>query len=285
MERDKITITTTSPTSTCKSVIRSGYPADHYKELIQLYTKLASKVRPVAQAELAALLEDKPLVGDDDALSTTEDEQKNIVQEVQGESWQRAAWYGWQYLNLRGAKKNMPLTAKALSQAMGNLGPAHRFVGLSRQKADCEGVVHSDGRNYMLSTLTPIEAPIGHCGIFVDGENAKIETDPVILDNTFPHYIYNTHPTEDRFCIMSECYHPALTKKERDAIATLFAVKDRFTVNELQLAPWGYDDDDLEQALKTGAVHDLNYWKDIVHVPKKNKNTKKGGGGGFGGKK
>jgi len=57
---------------------------------------------------------------------------------------------------------------------MGKLGPAHRFVGVARQKADCTGVVHSDGRNYMLSTLTPLRAPAG-CGIVVDGIESAIE--------------------------------------------------------------------------------------------------------------
>lgn len=272
-------------TPTCKNVVRKAYPTDEYKELRQLHDRLGKLVRPVAQAELDALLAEKPLVGDDDV--TMEDNtpvNANNDEDSVGETWQRAAWYGWQYLNLRGAKKNMPKTAKALDQAMGNLGPAHRFVGLSRQKANCEGVVHSDGRNYMLSTLTPIIAPAGHCGIFVDGIDAKIEETPVILDNTFPHYIYNTHEDMDRFCIMSECYHPALTRKERDAISTLFAVKDRFTVKELRLAPWGYDDDDLLHAMNTGAVDDLAFWKEINYNPKK-KNTQKGKGAapkGFG---
>lgn len=267
-------------TAACDGVVRTAYPAERYDELKQLQRNLRTKVQPVAREELADLLRHKPLVDDDgDGTLNHNDDEGG------GESWQRAAWYGWQYLNLRGAKRNMPRTARALRDAMGSSGPAHRFVGLSRQKADCEGVLHSDGRNYMLSTLTPVRTPPrGHCGIVVDGQDRLIHDEPVVLDNTFPHYIYNTHDHLDRFCIMSECYHPALTPKERDAIATLFAVKDRFTVNELQLAPWGYDDDDLLEAMNSGAVNDLNFWKDVAYVPKKNKKPRKkaAGGGGFG---
>jgi hypothetical protein len=39
------------------------------------------------------------------------------------------------------------------------------------------------------------------------------------------------------------------------------------------LAPWGYDDDDLEMALKTGAVDELDYWKEVgcsISANKKN---------------
>ena len=123
----------------------------------------------------------------------------------------------------------------------------------------------------MLSTLTPVDAPEG-CGIFVDDEEATIVTggDAVILDNTYPHYIYNT-ADRDRICLMSECWHPALAAAERDALATLFAVKDRFTVLDLGMAPWGYGEDDLAKALKSGAVNDLDYWRRLDYEPPKRK--------------
>ena len=132
-----------------------------------------------------------------------------------------------------------------------------------------------DGRNYMLSTLTPVDAPEG-CGIFVDDEEETIATggDAVILDNTYPHYIYNT-ADRDRICLMSECWHPALAAAERDALATLFAVKDRFTVLDLGMAPWGYGEDDLAKALKSGAVNDLDYWRRLDYEPPKRKAPKK----------
>lgn len=125
----------------------------------------------------------------------------------------------------------------------------------------------------MLSTLTPVLVPPTPvaCGIVVDGMDRTIDHRGIVLSNTFPHYVYNKDPTVDRFCLMIECYHPSLTLKERDAIATLFAVKDRFTVLKLELAPWGYDDDDLEAAIQTGAVQDLRYWKEIGYKLKNNK--------------
>ena len=58
---------------------------------------------------------------------------------------------------------------------------------------------------------------------------------------------------------------------ERDALATLFAVKDRFTVLDLGMAPWGYGEDDLAKALKSGAVNDLDYWRRLDYEPPKRK--------------
>ena len=41
---------------------------------------------------------------------------------------------------------------------------------------------------------------------------------------TFLHHIYNDDATTDRFCLMSEVWHPALTATERKALAMLFAL-------------------------------------------------------------
>ena len=77
------------------------------------------------------------------------------------------------------------------------------------------------------------------------------------------HHVFNHDLVQDRFCLMAEVWHPELTEAERHALSTLFAIKDRFTVLELNLAPWGYGDDALEYALTSGAVHDLEFWKRI----------------------
>ena len=126
----------------------------------------------------------------------------------------------------------------------------------------------------MLSTLTPVSCPEG-CGIIVDNQEAAILPNgpTVILDNTFPHHVFNHDKTEDRYCLMSECWHPDLTATEVNALATLFAAKDRFTVLELALAPWGYDDDYLEWALKTGAVQDLDFWRKLDYVERQQTET------------
>lgn len=144
-------------------------------------------------------------------------------------------------------------------------------------------MLHSDGCSNLLLTLTPVLVPPhGACGIVVDGIDKKLDHLAIILDNTFPHYVYNKDSSVDRFCLMSECYHPSLTLKERDAIATLFAVKDRFTVLELELAPWGYDSDDLEAAIQTGAVQDLHYWKEIGYNKQKKNKKRSSSPKGFG---
>ena len=62
---------------------------------------------------------------------------------------------------------------------------------------------------------------------------------------------------------MVECYHPDLESVEINALSTLFAAKDRFTVTDLSLAPWGYDDETLAWAIKSGAVTDLDFWKTL----------------------
>ena len=147
-------------------------------------------------------------------------------------------------------------------------GPAHRFVGLARQRSTAAGSSTRTGTTTALDARAA-RAPAGQCGIVVGGETAPIEPggDAVVLDNTFVHHVYNNDPRDDRFVLMCEVWHPSLSSAERDALATLFAVKDRFTVLELELAPWGYDDDDLGAALQSGAVRDLDFWKEIGAAP------------------
>lgn len=171
---------------------------EHYVELKQMQKKLKNEVAPIAQRELHDLLQARPLVNDDQQFDLVEND---------GDTWQRAAWYGWQFLSSRGATRWMPATTKALHQAM---NPAHRSVGISRQRPQCVGTVHSDGRNYMLSTLTPLNQP-EQCGIVVNNIDAQLLDEPVILDNTFLHHIYN-NGDNDRFCLMAECWHPAFDK-------------------------------------------------------------------------
>lgn len=132
-----------------------------------------------------------------------------------------------------------------------------------REDASFIKISSRHGRNYMMSTSTPIQCP-ENCGIFVNQEQRPILPDglPVILDNTFPHHIYNDGEF-DRYVLMSECWYPTLSLDERDVLVRFFAAKDQFTVTDLKLAPWGYDDDSLEFALTTGAVSDLDFWKEI----------------------
>ena len=39
----------------------------------------------------------------------------------------------------------------------------------------------------------------------------------------------------------------------------------------LGMAPWGYGEDDLAKALKSGAVNDLDYWRRLDYEPPKRK--------------
>lgn len=235
---------------------RQEYPENDFDELQRLRKRLEQEVAPVARRELALLLEELPLASDD--------YYQVIGADVKPDSWYKAAWYGWQYLPLRKARRFMPQTALALCRAMGDSGPAHRFVGIARQKACCDGEVHSDGRNYMLSTLTPIIAPPGNA-IIVNELELPITTNgpAIILDNTFMHQVYN-EANEDRFCLVAECWHPLLTPVERDALATLFALRERFIVLQLGMTPWAFDDDDISVAIGSGAASGLAFWKDTI---------------------
>ena len=137
-------------------------------------------------------------------------------------------------------------TIRALRE--GGVPVAHRFVGVARQRGSSRGTLHSDHRNYMLSTLTPLVVP-GPCGVLgrsrasgglgYHQEERRLQPgETVILDNSFPHQVYNDAEA-DRFVLMCEVWHPALTPAEREALVTLFALKDRFTLLELKQRPWG----------------------------------------------
>ena len=123
-----------------------------------------------------------------------------------------------------------------------------------------------------MSTLLGLDVPEGQCGVIVPRAGALIPDDGrvlrngevVVLDNTFPHYVYNDAPV-DRFVLMCECWHPALTPDERFAISTLFAVKDRFTCVQLRQCPWGYSEDELSRAIDAGDLKELGFWRSIAY--------------------
>ena len=213
------------------------------------------EVAPIAQAELAELLRARPLV-DDEAPPDTDDEAAS--------EWNRAAWFGWQFMSLRDAKPWMPKTIRALDKSSVPL--AHRFIGIARQRPECRGTLHSDRRNYLLSTLTGLQVPTGQCAVVVPGVGERMLADGevVVLDNTFKHFVYN-NAKDDRFVLMAEVWHPELTAAERSAIATTFAVKDKFTLTKLRQCPWGFSDDELSRALASGQYTEIDFWRNIAH--------------------
>ena len=211
---------------------------------------LREKVAPTAQAELVELLRARPLV-EDDAPAAEGDG---------GESWNRCAWFGWQFISLRDAKPWMPGTIRALEK--NGVPLAHRFIGIARQRADCRGTLHSDRRNYLLSTLTGLEVPAG-CAVEVPGHGERVlrNGEVVVLDNTFKHVVYNEHPTKDRFVLMAEVWHPGLTEREREALGATFAVKDRFTLLNLRQCPWGFSEGELTRAIQSKDFLNLDFWR------------------------
>ena len=216
-----------------------------------------------ARSELVSVLMERPL---DDDLSAPPADDDDVI----GGVWNKAAWFGWQFLSLRDAKEWMPHTIRALRA----VPTAHRFVGIARQRGECIGSLHSDQRNYLLSTLTGLRVPRdAPCGVvcpssdespLMPQERKMADKKAIVLDNTFPHYVYNDSPM-DRFVLMAECWHPALTAKERDALATTFAAKDRFTLINLKQCPWGFSDEELMRAILTKDHFDLAFWRDLDH--------------------
>jgi hypothetical protein len=236
-------------------VMREPFPA--LPEVEQALVELA----PSAQEELASLLAERPIM-DDDAPA----EPEGIGDGTQ--PWNRAAWYGWQFMSLRDAKLWMPSTIKALESTV---PLAHRFIGIARQRANCRGTLHSDRRNYLLSSLVGLRVPEGECGVIVPGSGILVpdqgrllrDGEVVVLDNTFKHFVYNDDKLDDRFVLMCEIWHPALTPVERKAIATTMAVKDRYTLTALRQCPWGYSDDELSRAIENKDFENLEFWRTI----------------------
>ena len=207
---------------------RTPFPDPGVNQLEQTLTELA----PVAREELDELLRRTPLTADDGPRYEGEED----------EGWNRAAWYGWQFMSLRDAKSSMPKTIRALADGV---PLAHRFIGVARQRRHCRGTLHSDQRNYLLSTLVGLRVPTdGVCGLVVPGgrrgltppaisslrvardsqfacsRSPCVGTPPcaddvpgggdvafredgvIVLDNTFPHYVYNDC-SKDRFVLMT----------------------------------------------------------------------------------
>ena len=98
------------------------------------------------------------------------------------------------------------------------------------------------------------------------GEELRLLRDgsAFVLDNTFPHYVYNEADAE-RFVLMVEMYHPALSAHEVAALRTLFALKDRFTVLKLQQCPWGFGEEELFEAIASKRALELEFWRDLAY--------------------
>ena len=183
-------------------------------------------------------------------------------------AWNRMSWKGSQYLPLRSASNAWTETTKALRRHA--VPAAHRFCGISRQAAGCRGKVHSDHHNFVLSTLTPLRGCTKATGIVLDGVETPLidgsEGNPgatVLVDNTFDHQVYNdlTDTPEDRYVLIVETWHPALTLYERRAMSDLFALRDLFGLLEHKRAPFGVSDAAAASLLESGGGVRLDDWR------------------------
>ena len=178
------------------------------------------------------------------------------------------SWKGSQYLPLRSASNAWTETTKALRRHA--VPAAHRFCGISRQAAGCRGKLHSDHHNFVLSTLTPLRGCTKATGIVLDGvETPLLDGDcgnpgaTVLVDNTFDHQVYNdlTETPEDRYVLIVETWHPALTLYERRAMSDLFALRDLFGLLEHKRAPFGVSDAAAASLLESGGGVRLDDWR------------------------
>ena len=62
---------------------------------------------------------------------------------------------------------------------------------------------------------------------------------------------------------MVEVWHPSLTAAERSALATTFAVKDKFTLTGLRQCPWGFSDAELTRAIESKDFQQLDFWRSL----------------------
>ena len=96
----------------------------------------------------------------------------------------------------------------------------------------------------------------------MNDEERSIETGKtLVVDNTFLHQVWNNADV-DRFVLMVEVWHPALTKEERKAMRTLFALKDMYSAVVLQAAPWGVSDEAIYSASDEELL-ETAFWADI----------------------
>ena len=61
---------------------------------------------------------------------------------------------------------------------------------------------------------------------------------------------------------MVEVWHPSLTKEERKAMRTLFALKDMYSAVVLQAAPWGVSDEAIYRASDEELL-EVGFWANI----------------------
>ena len=73
------------------------------------------------------------------------------------------------------------------------------------------------------------------------------------------------YPLDDRFVLMVEIWHPGLTEAEQHALATTFAVKDRFTLTSIKQCPWGFTEEELSRAIASKEYLELDFWRNISH--------------------
>ena len=104
--------------------------------------------------------------------------------------------------------------------------------------------------------LDGVETPL------IYGEGGK-PGETVLVDNTFDHQVYNdlTETPEDRYVLIVETWHPALTLHERRAMSDLFALRDLFGLLEHKRAPFGVSDAAAASLLESGGGVRLDDWR------------------------
>ena len=184
---------------------RSPYPAADFAELAELKARLERDVAPVARAELAALLDHKPVVSDDAETARRGRRRGSAPRGTAGSSCRCAA--------------RAPLHARhggrAARACRGRLEEVRPRAPLRRARAP-EGQLPR-ARALGRAQLHALDARAaarasGQCGIVVRRDRAdRAGRRAVVLDNTFVHHVYNATRATTASCSCARAWHPSLS--------------------------------------------------------------------------
>eukprot|EP00904_Undaria_pinnatifida_P004273 jgi/Undpi1/13847/HiC_scaffold_9.g03498.m1 len=111
---------------------------------------------------------------------------------------------------------------------------AVRGVMFARQVPGSGVSPHSDGRNFILTTHLGVDVP-EDCWMRVGEEKRTWENGKaLVLDTSFEHETRN-NSRRDRIVLIIDYWHPDLTKAEREALAFIYDLRNKFESGEIPL--------------------------------------------------
>ncbi|CAM9580325.1 unnamed protein product [Chrysoparadoxa australica] len=110
---------------------------------------------------------------------------------------------------------------------------AVRGVMFAQQKPGTGVGKHSDGRNFILTAHLGIDVPEGDCWMSSGGVKKQWKNNEVIiLDTSYVHETGN-YTESPRYVLIIDFWHPELTEPEREALAFVYDLRNRFEAGEV----------------------------------------------------